>query len=344
MKAIAVTDVGKVGFVDVPMPTIREYEALVKITACGLCNGTDMKTIDSTLGNVREQYPCVLGHEAVGVVVEAGPAVRSFTVGDTVTDPVPAIESDVYRPGCAGFCEYGVVQDKAAMEERGLPRAAYRPLTDRAAIVRREMSCEDAVMLVTFKETYSALGNFGLSPGMSVLLFGDGPNGLALAAFAKLLGAGYVAVAGHWDDRLRRLRETAHVDRTVNTHREDLAAVFADRTFDLVVDAVGSTAVIRQGFRLLKRCGKLAVFGVLKNDDEDLSIRAMPNGASLQMLSWPVGASDVHGLVVGLVESGELVPRQFYSHVDSWENIEEAIELVHSREAFKVILRIGDAP
>lgn len=344
MKAIAVTDVGKVGFVDVPMPTIREYEGLVRITACGLCNGTDMKTIDGTLGNVREQYPCILGHEAVGVVVEAGSAVRSFAVGDIVTDPVPAIESDIYRPGCAGFCEYGLVQDKAVMQERGLPRDAYRPLTDRAAVVKMEMPPEDAVMLVTFKETFSALGNFGLVPGMSVMLFGDGPNGLALAAFAKLLGAGRVAMAGHWDDRLRRARTVARVDQTVNTHTEDLATAFGDCTFDLVIDAVGSVDVIRQGFRVLRRCGKLAVFGVLKNTGGDLSIRAMPNGAALQMLSWPVGANDVHDRILGMVSSGQVLPRQFYSHVDSWENIEQAIRLVRSREAFKVILRIADAP
>ena len=344
MKAVAVVDVGKVEFVDVPMPAIREYEGLVKITACGLCNGTDLKTIDGTLGNVREQYPYVLGHEAVGVVVEVGTAVRSFAVGDIVTDPVPAIESDLYRAGCAGFCEYGVVQDGAVMAERGLPRAAYRPLAGRAAVVEMQMAPEDAVMLVTFKETLSALGNFGLTPGTSVVLFGDGPNGLALAAFARLLGAEFVAMAGHWDDRLRRARDAACVDLTVNTRTEDLTTVFAGRTFDLVVDAVGSIDVIRQGFGLLKRCGKLAVFGVLKNTGGDLSIRAIPNGAALQVLSWPVGANEVHNRVLEMVRSGDVVPGRFYSHIDSWENIEEAIRLVRSREAFKAILRIADAP
>jgi len=341
MKAIAVTDIGKLEFVELPMPRVREYECLVKITACGLCNGTDLKHIDGTLGDIVQRYPVILGHEAVGEVVDVGPKVKNFRIGDLITDPVPAVEDGRYDAGCAGFCEYGVVQDLAVMADLGLGRSAERPFARRAGLVRADMAPEDAAMLVTFKETYSAVKNFGVGPGRRVLIYGDGPNGLSLAWFARYAGAEWVGVVGHWDDRLERIRRVARVDAVVNSKRDAPADVLRGERFDIVIDAVGSTAIIEEGLGLVKRRGKLGVFGVLRNTEPDLSIRAIPNSVSLQMLSWPVGEQDVHDEVVELVTSGKLNPRDFYSHVDSWLNIEAAVQKVRTREAFKVILRIA---
>jgi len=340
MKAIAVTDVGKVESVELPVPKFTEYECLVKMTACGLCNGTDLKHIDGTLGNVREQYPVILGHEAVGEIVEVGAKVRNFQVGDIITDPTPAIDDRRYHSGCAGFCEYGVMQDLEVMRAEALDQSAFRWLTDRAALVRTQMSAADAAMLVTFKETYSAIKNFDVGRDMSVLIYGDGPNGLSLAALAREAGADWVGVVGHWDSRLERIAETAQADQTINSKDEGVADALGGKQVDLVIDAVGSTSIIKDGFRVLKKLGRLGVFGVLKNTEPDLSIRTIPNGACLQMLSWPVGANEVHDEIVEMVASGRLTPSDFYSEVSSWENIEEAIRKVRSREAFKIVLTI----
>ena len=340
MRAVAVTGVGTLEFVEVPAPTLRDYECLVRITACGLCNGTDLKHIDGTLGNIRERFPIILGHEAVGEVVEVGSEVTSFSVGDLITDPVPAIDDDRYDPGCAGFCELGVVQDLEAMARLGLGREALRPLSGRAGVVRVPMAPEDAAMLVTLKETLSAVRNFRVGPGMDVLIYGDGPNGLALATFARREGAAWVGVVGHWDDRLERVRAVARADQVINSHTEDVAAALGSRTVDLVIDAVGRVAIIRAGFLVLKRLGTVGVFGVIRNTEPDLSIRAFPNGAAVRMLCWPIGAQETHQEVVELVASGTLTPSDFYSEVDSWENIEEAVRKVRSREAFKIILTL----
>ena len=340
MRAVAVIDVGRLEFVELPMPRVRDYECLVRIAACGLCNGTDLKHIDGTLGNIRERYPVILGHEAVGEVVEVGSKVRSFRVGDLITDPAPAIEDERYHPGCAGFCEYGVVQDVEAMRDLGLGEDAFRPLTWRAALVREPMAAEDAVMLCTFKETLSAVRNAGVGPGKDVLIYGDGPNGLSLAAFARLEGAAWVGVVGHWDERLARIERVAGADLVVNSHEQAVADALGGRRVDVAIDAVGRVAIVKEAARLLKPLGRLTVFGVLRNTEPDLSIRAIPNGTSLQMLSWPVGAQDVPGEAVGLVASGAIRASDFYSSVESWEDIEEAVRRVREREAFKIILTL----
>ncbi len=340
MKAIAAIDVGKLEFVELPMPELREYECLVRMRACGLCNGTDLRVIDGTLGNVREKYPVILGHEGVGEIVEVGAKVRNFGLGDIITDPATAVEDPGYRSDCAAFCEYGIMQDLEVMRELGLGQDAVRFLARRACVVRADMAFEDAAMLVTFKETYSAVRNFGVQPGMDVLIFGDGPNSLSLTFFTRHLGAGTVTVVGHWDERLGRFTTVAKVDRVINSNQQDVGETLGGERFDLVIDAVGSTSTVREGLPFVKPCGKLGAFGVLRNTDEDLPIRAIPNGVCLQMLQWPVGANDVHDEVVGMVQDATIDPKDFYSQVDTWENIEEAVHRVRAREAFKIILTI----
>lgn len=340
MKAIAVTDVGKLAFVELPMPELREYECLVRMRACGLCNGTDLRVIDGTLGNVREKYPVILGHEGVGEVVEVGEKVRNFVVGDIITDPATAVEDPAYRSDCAAFCAYGIMQDLEVMRELGLGPDAARFLARRACVVRADMAYEDAAMLVTFKETYSAVRNFGVLPGMDVLIFGDGPNSLSLAFFTRHLGAETITVVGHWDERMARFTRVAKVGRVINSNERPVREVVGDARFDLVIDAVGSTSTIREALPFVKPCGKLGAFGVIRNTDEDVPIRAIPNGVCLQMLQWPVGANDVHDEVVAMVQDGAIDPKDFYSEVDSWENIEDAVRRVRSREAFKIILTI----
>jgi len=66
MKAVAATARGKVEVVEIPMPEIQDYECLVKVRACGFCNGTDMKIIDDEVSTTPVEFPVILGHEGVG--------------------------------------------------------------------------------------------------------------------------------------------------------------------------------------------------------------------------------------------------------------------------------------
>lgn len=64
MRAVVVEEQGQVRVVDdVPMPVPGEYDALVKIVACGFCNGTDMRIIHGQMTRQQglQPYPTVLG-------------------------------------------------------------------------------------------------------------------------------------------------------------------------------------------------------------------------------------------------------------------------------------------
>jgi threonine dehydrogenase-like Zn-dependent dehydrogenase len=95
MKAVVWHGVGDIRRDEVPDPKIQEpSDAIIRITRSAIC-GTDLHVVRGTIPDMVEST--VLGHEAVGVVEETGPAVRGFSRGDRVV-----VTSTI---GC-GTCSY----------------------------------------------------------------------------------------------------------------------------------------------------------------------------------------------------------------------------------------------
>ena len=66
-------------------------------------------------------FPITLGHESVGTVIEVGPKVWKFKVGDRITTPIgfwPGSRKDL-NPAMGGFSEYGIARDGFAMAADG---------------------------------------------------------------------------------------------------------------------------------------------------------------------------------------------------------------------------------
>ena len=71
---------GKMALRDVPTPTPRPNEVLIKIKSVGVC-GTDLKIYDDTF---YSDVPVIVGHEFSGVIEAAGSGVSRFGKGDRV--------------------------------------------------------------------------------------------------------------------------------------------------------------------------------------------------------------------------------------------------------------------
>ena len=59
---------------------VKPTDVVVRVKAAGLCH-TDLEVIE---GSLRYPMPIVLGHEAAGIVEEAGPEAKGVAVGDHV--------------------------------------------------------------------------------------------------------------------------------------------------------------------------------------------------------------------------------------------------------------------
>ena len=82
-------------FAELPVPTPRDEELLIKILACGICR-TDLHVVEGELP-VRHSS-LIPGHQIVGSVAIAGSAVEDFAVGDRV--------GVAWLNHTCGYCEY----------------------------------------------------------------------------------------------------------------------------------------------------------------------------------------------------------------------------------------------
>jgi threonine dehydrogenase-like Zn-dependent dehydrogenase len=310
---------------------------LVRIEACGLCNGTDLKIIDNAVDFHEVHYPTVLGHEQAGTIVEVGSKVKNYSIGRKFINPRPKLPegTDIAR-SFGGMMELGVVQDRTVMYELGLADSPDQPAS--VCEIPSGFSSVDAGVILTLKENYSCLDNFGFQPRMDVLLYGDGPVGLGVAKFLRIRDAGRIVCIGHHDDRLRRIESLVQIDGVVNSAEVEVTDALSDQRFDLVIDAVGSTAVIREGAQFLKPGGTVGVYGVIKKGYDAFNLYDLPNHTNLHMLTLPYREHAYHEEIVRLIEDGTIDPKDYYSHTLPAEEINRAIEMTRSREALKVIL------
>jgi propanol-preferring alcohol dehydrogenase len=83
----------------VPVPHPAPQQVLLKVHACGVCR-TDLHIVDGELENPK--LPLILGHQIVGTVVQMGPQVERFKVGDRIGVPWLG-----YTDGTCRYCLRG---------------------------------------------------------------------------------------------------------------------------------------------------------------------------------------------------------------------------------------------
>ena len=350
MKAVCITEPGVVEVLDVPMPVWNEYECLVEAKACGICSSTDLKLIQGDHPenpNDPMRYPAILGHEAVGTIIEVGAKVRSFKKGDRVLVPfsnIGHIPDEKYKVILGAMAEYNVAPDIAAMLEDGIDNMYTQTCKD-----PRDFHCQafpddisyiDGSLILPFKETYSAVRNFDIRNGMDILIFGDGSIGMGLAHFVGAYKTASCIVVGHHEERLARIDKVAKPSMLINAKKGEMQAI-EGKKFDIVVDAVGATDIITKGVKMLKQGGKLVVIGVLPRENTRIDLLSLPNFTSVMMHSYPYREHRTQEEIISFMRSGFIKTKDYYSHIIPIEDTPRGIKMLESREAFKVILTMN---
>jgi 2-desacetyl-2-hydroxyethyl bacteriochlorophyllide A dehydrogenase len=344
MLAGVVRRFGEIKAEEVPMPTIGEYDALVKIIACAFCNGTDSHIIEGTLPFVSP-LPLILGHESVGRVVEIGAKVRNYKIGDVVFRPSVVYKGIPDAPNICwgGFAEYGIVNDNKAFAED----SSGHPISDiktMQQIIPEGIDPVEATTLITVKETLSSLLIANFKANQTLLIFGSGPVGMSFALCGRMLGASKVVIVGR---RAERLKQTLAfgVDDVINSSTDDVIQKSRELTkgkgFDLVVDAVGDYDLINLAVKCVTHKGIVGQYGVPIVPKErfqqfHLDFRGTPGNWSLSFLN--PDEPSTHDIVCGWVKHGLISMKSFITEVMPLKEIDRAYEMVKDRNAIKVIL------
>jgi threonine dehydrogenase-like Zn-dependent dehydrogenase len=268
MKALVYHGSKDVRVDNVPDPKLVESDdILLKVTATAIC-GSDLHLFRGKVPGMKSGD--IMGHEFMGEVVEAGPAVTAVKKGDRVVIPFTIAcghcffcEKDLY-----GACENTNDGRGAILNKKGVKPGAglfgYTHLYGgyaggQAEYVRvpkanvgpfkipQGLSDEQVLFLSDILPTgYQAILNGRLEKGGTVAIFGAGPVGMMAAACAKLIGAEKIFMVDHHAYRLAFAREAYGVIPInfddVDDPAEVIIASTQQRGVDASIDAIGFEA------------------------------------------------------------------------------------------------------
>jgi len=117
MKALLLSEYGRLEMVDVPIPRPGPDDVLIRVEACGIC-GSDVHGYDG--GSGRRIPPIVMGHEAAGTIAACGTRAAGPAEGDRVT-----FDSTIYC-GVCDYCRKGEMNLCERREVLGVSTPEYR--------------------------------------------------------------------------------------------------------------------------------------------------------------------------------------------------------------------------
>ena len=265
MKALVLTEYGRLEYKDVPDPKPGPGEVLLRVKACAIC-GSDVHGFDGSSG--RRIPPVIMGHEAAGEIAETGAGVERFRVGDRVT-----FDSTLYCRECGpcakgriNLCEnrrvFGVScedysKDGAMAEFIAVPEYILYRLPE-------SVSFEEASVLEPLTIALHAIGRTRLHAGDSVAVVGCGTIGQLIIKSLGIMGCGMV-VAVDVDDTKLQMALRNGADNIVNSGKDDVGRRIMELTneegADAAFEAVGLSDTVGYAIAGLKKGGELTLVG-----------------------------------------------------------------------------------
>jgi threonine dehydrogenase-like Zn-dependent dehydrogenase len=333
MKGIFAVSKNTLGILDLDEPQLGDYDALVEVEACGICNSTDWKIIEGRFK--RGQFPILLGHESTGAVIKVGGKVRTYKVGDRVLRPRLYDKDVSVRGGSSrfgGFAQKAVVTDVWAQE--GLEYDSYpHPQQKVPGHIRPEY----AAAMIVLKENLDYIRKTDIHPGHSLAIVGTGPAGQSMAMWAKFLGVSPVVVFGRrdkWAGLFERLGADAYVAGSAVP--ADIEKILRKGGFDRTIEAVGSNDALSRCLQITKKEGRIHLYG-LPADDESYE-EAFESDPRVYRSKVLEGA--VHDELLQYVEDGRIDLSNWLSHVFPMDQYQRAFDIVKNEKPTKVVIRM----
>ena len=343
MKGYAMLSLGKTGWIEKERPVCGVLDAIVRPIAVSPCT-SDVHTVWE--GAIGDRKDMILGHEAVGEVVEVGALVKDFKPGDKVI--IPAITPDwgalesqagysMHSGGMLSGWKFSNFKDGVFAEYFHVNEADAN-----MAHLPEGIDPASAVMLADMVPTgFHGVELADVQFGDDVCVIGIGPVGLMSVAGAALRGAAKLFAVGS-----RKIcAETAkHYGATdvINYREGDIVEQILEKTGGKGVDRViiaGGTSeeTFAQAIRMLKPGGRIGNVNYLGSGDNVLIPRA----------EWGCGMGHktvAGGLMPGgrlrmeklaaLLQTGRLDTAPLLTHrFNGFEHMEEALMLMKDKPA-----------
>lgn len=341
MQAALLYGPRQVSLEEIAQPQIEADEVLVKIDTATTC-GTDLKVFLRG-GHARMiTPPSVFGHEFSGIVAAVGRHVAGFREGMRVVanNSAPCHHCYYCRRNLANLCDDLLFINGAYAQYIAIPQRIVCtnliPLPDTLpfaiACLTEPLAC-----------VLHCLDQSALQPGDTVVVNGDGPSGLMLAAVAAWRGA-RVILCGRAPQRLS-LAQQFGADAVVNYAAvvDQVEAVRelteGQRGADLAIEAVGQAQVWERTVRMVRKGGQAIFYGGCPSD---ATVRLDTHAIHYDQLSLQgvFHNTPYHvRLALNLLADKIIPAAPLISHTLPLAELHHAFDLMLARQALKVAVR-----
>ena len=258
----------------VPEPRPAPDQVLIRVARCGICGSDLHMTREPAMG---ARPGSILGHEFAGEVVELGTQSQGLKVGDRVAvAPVRGCgQCFSCRKGEPAWCDSMLLQGGGYAE---LAVAAERQCLK----LPESASVSDGALVEPLAVSLHGVALSGLSAGMRVLVLGAGPIGLAVAFWARRLGATQVAVVDLTplqEDLARQVGATAFVSAGEDVVERANAALGGMP--DIVFECVGKPGILAQALDHVRPRGSIVLLGLCTTTDSFVPFQRCVQGSEI---------------------------------------------------------------
>jgi alcohol dehydrogenase len=330
MKALVYHGPGVKAWEDVARPTLTaDTDAIVQVDTTTIC-GTDLHILKGDVPAMVDGR--IIGHEAVGTVVEVGAGVKNVIVGARV------LVSCVTACGACRYCResrYGQCLGGGGWilgnEIDGTQAEFVRvPFADNSTYpIPEGISDEDMLMLADILPTAYEVGvlNGHVGPGDVVAVVGAGPIGLSAISGARLFSPRLVVAIDMAPARLDAAKQFG-ADVVINNTEQDPIAAVRELTeglgADVAIEAVGVPATFELAVDLVRPGGRVANIGV----------HGKPATLHLERV-WDRNLTITTGLVdtystptlIRLLTSHQVEAHRFVTHHFGFDDFEQAYDV-----------------
>ena len=340
MKGYAMLGIGKTGWIEKERPKCGPLDAICRPIAVAPCT-SDVHTVWE--GAIGERSNLILGHEAVGEVVEVGSLVTVFKPGDRVI--IPAITPDWNSlEAQAGFAQHsnGMLGGWKFSNTKDGVFAEFIHVNDadgNLAHLPDGLEPETATMLSDMVTTgFHGSELADVKFGDTVVVVGIGPVGLMAVAGAALRGASYIYGVGSRPDCVKIAKEYGATD-TINYREgpilDQVMKLTNGKGVDKVLIAGGDVDTFIEAVQMLKPGGAIGNVNYLGSGDyvriprEDWGVGMGHKVINAGLM--PAGRYRIERLAA-MVVAKRIDPSKLLTHrFEGFDNIEKALLLMKDK-------------
>jgi len=323
-------------------PSILDDEVLIKVKASGIC-GSDLAIYKGTWK--LSEGPIILGHELSGIVEKIGRDVKNINIGERV-----AVDPNITCGKCY-FCRmsernYYCINRRVIGGVRWLnggfsefvraPEKVVYKLSDK-------VSFEEATLIEPIACGVRGIDRVNIQSGDCVVILGAGPMGLIMLQLARLSGASKIIITDIVEARLKKATLLG-ADFTINSKEKDVCKEIIALTegigADVVIEAVGSSETVEEAISLVRRGGRVNIFGV--SPPEDIAkIKPYELYEKEITLATTFCNPFTFQRTIRLLEENKVHTKELISHTFSLDQIGQAFDVMENEiDRCKVIIKI----